>query len=42
MRILQPNYEKKNCVGNNGKDVLKLPFQNGAPIQRASLSGALQ
>ena len=37
MRILQPNYEKKKKktrVGNNGKGMLKLPFQNGAPIQR--------
>ena len=33
---------KKNCFGNNGKGVLKLPFQNGAPIQRAILGGALE
>ena len=44
MRILQPNYEKKKkkCVGNNGKGVLKLPFHNGASIQRAILGGALE
>ena len=34
--------KKKTCVGNNGKGVLKLPFQNGAPIQRAILGGALE
>ena len=34
--------KKKNCVGNNGKGMLKLPFQNGAPIQRAILGEALE
>ena len=33
---------KKKTVGNNGKGVLKLPFQNGAPIQKAILDGALE
>ena len=34
--------KKQNCVGNNGKGMLKLPFQNGAPIQRAILGEALE
>ena len=42
MRILQPNYGEKKLLEIIGKDVLKLPFQNGAPIQRAILGGALE
>ena len=38
MRILQPNYENKVLE----RALLKLPFQDGAPIQRAILGGALE
>ena len=38
MGILQPNYENKVLE----RAVLKLPSQDGAPIQRAILGGALE
>ena len=36
--FLQPNYGKKVLE----RAVLKLPFQDGAPIQRAILGGTLE